>query len=424
MREPLPIAVPHLGRLRVAAGIARAEWESDRFPKEDRDAEHELDLRRRAAVRRACWSDRPAPTSGGHPASRRASASTRCACGAGCERTSGWTTSERAFDICGPLPEGITVLEASAGTGKTYTIAALAARYVAEGTPLRPAAAGHVHAHGHRRAARPRARAAGQRRARRSPTASASGRRRGRSCSPTGRRTWSRCGATGCCARWRTSTRRRSPPRTASARRCWAGSAWPATSSPDAELVEDVGDLLAEVVDDLYVRRYMNDERRAADQPRRGAADRARDGREPGRADRAARRVGHGLPALRARLAASVREELERRKRALSIITYDDLLTRLRDALRGPRAAPPRSSGCARATASCWSTSSRTPTRSSGRSCERAFGDGGATLVLIGDPKQAIYAFRGADVYSYLEAAEAAAGETRRSRSTGAATRR
>ncbi|MBV9006096.1 MAG: UvrD-helicase domain-containing protein, partial [Solirubrobacterales bacterium] len=40
------------------------------------------------------------------------------------------------FDLCGPLPSGVTVLEASAGTGKTYTIAALAARYVAEGMPL------------------------------------------------------------------------------------------------------------------------------------------------------------------------------------------------------------------------------------------------------------------------------------------------
>jgi exodeoxyribonuclease V beta subunit len=38
----------------------------------------------------------------------------------------------------------------------------------------------------------------------------------------------------------------------------------------------------------------------------------------------------------------------------------------------------------------------------------RAFGAG--TLVLIGDPKQAIYAFRGADVYAYLQAAQAAAG--------------
>ena len=42
----------------------------------------------------------------------------------------------RRFEVSGPLPTGVTVLEASAGTGKTYTIAALAARYVAEGTPL------------------------------------------------------------------------------------------------------------------------------------------------------------------------------------------------------------------------------------------------------------------------------------------------
>ena len=37
------------------------------------------------------------------------------------------------FDVCGPLPTGTTVLEASAGTGKTFTIAALVTRYVAEG---------------------------------------------------------------------------------------------------------------------------------------------------------------------------------------------------------------------------------------------------------------------------------------------------
>ena len=42
---------------------------------------------------------------------------------------------------------------------------------------------------------------------------------------------------------------------------------------------------------------------------------------------------------------------------------------------------------------------------------QRAFSGGGVTLVLIGDPKQAIYAFRGADVYSYLEAKQAS-GET------------
>src|SRR5689334_18066266 len=40
------------------------------------------------------------------------------------------------FDMCGPLPSGVTVLEASAGTGKTYTIAGLCTRCVAEGKPL------------------------------------------------------------------------------------------------------------------------------------------------------------------------------------------------------------------------------------------------------------------------------------------------
>ena len=39
------------------------------------------------------------------------------------------------FDILGPLPAdaSTTVLEASAGTGKTYTVGALVTRYVAEG---------------------------------------------------------------------------------------------------------------------------------------------------------------------------------------------------------------------------------------------------------------------------------------------------
>ncbi|MBM7368929.1 UvrD-helicase domain-containing protein [Gordonia hydrophobica] len=38
-----------------------------------------------------------------------------------------------AFDLTGPLPQQTLVLEASAGTGKTYAIVALAVRYIAEG---------------------------------------------------------------------------------------------------------------------------------------------------------------------------------------------------------------------------------------------------------------------------------------------------
>lgn len=42
------------------------------------------------------------------------------------------------FAITGPLPSGTTLLEASAGTGKTWTIGALVTRYVAEGVVTLP----------------------------------------------------------------------------------------------------------------------------------------------------------------------------------------------------------------------------------------------------------------------------------------------
>ena len=95
---------------------------------------------------------------------------------------------------------------------------------------------------------------------------------------------------------------------------------------------------------------------------------------------------------------------MEHRKQALKILTYDDVLLRLRrtlvDPVRGPEA-------CARLRERYdvvlvdefqdtdpvqWDI------------MHEAFGLGGATLVLIGDPKQAIYAFRGADVHAYLDA--------------------
>jgi len=42
------------------------------------------------------------------------------------------TPSEEPFDVLGRLPSGRVAIEASAGTGKTYTLAALATRYLAE----------------------------------------------------------------------------------------------------------------------------------------------------------------------------------------------------------------------------------------------------------------------------------------------------
>ena len=114
-------------------------------------------------------------------------------------------------------------------------------------------------------------------------------------------------------------------------------------------------------------------------------------------------------PSMRRRFAKAVREEMDARKRALQ---DPDLRRRAASGcartLADPRrAARPPAPGCASATTSSWSTSSRTPTRCSGTSCAGPSGRAGSTLVLIGDPKQAIYAFRGADVHAYLQAREA-----------------
>ena len=63
---------------------------------------------------------------------------------------------------------------------------------------------------------------------------------------------------------------------------------------PGVTFVEDIGDLVEEVVDDLYLRRFHWVDGPARLRPRAGAADRPRRDRQPGDADRAARgRPGH-----------------------------------------------------------------------------------------------------------------------------------
>ena len=172
----------------------------------------------------------------------------------------------------------------------------------------------------------------------------------------------------------------------------------------EVTLVEDVRDVMEEVVDDLYLRRFV----RKPELPgftRDDAMEIAK--RVLGQPD--ARIVpelskADDVKSTRRRFARAVREEMDRRKRALKILTYDDVLIRLRDTLADPQRG---AAACARLRERYdvvlvdefqdtdpvqWDI------------MHRAFGEGGATLVLIGDPKQAIYAFRGADVQAYLDA--------------------
>jgi exodeoxyribonuclease V beta subunit len=87
------------------------------------------------------------------------------------------------------------------------------------------------------------------------------------------------------------------------------------------------------------------------------------------------------------------------------IYTYDDMLTRLADALADPaRGAAAR----LRARYRVVLVDEFQDTDPVQWQILRTAFHGSTTLVLIGDPKQAIYAFRGADVVSYLDATEAA----------------
>ena len=105
-------------------------------------------------------------------------------------------------------------------------------------------------------------------------------------------------------------------------------------------------------------------------------------------------------------------------------MTYDDLLTRLRRRARRRRR---RTAAAARLRARYGvvlvDEFQDTDPGAVGHHAARVRRRSDATLVLIGDPKQAIYAFRGADVYAYLRGRRRPPRHARRSTSTGAATR-
>ena len=193
------------------------------------------------------------------------------------------------------------MLEASAGTGKTYTIAALAARYVAEGTPLdRLLLVTFTRM------------ATGELRDRVRERLVAAERELGDRLAVGRRRAAAR------------AARRREVVALRRARLVRALADFDAATiatthgfcqevlgglgvagdmEPDAELVEDVGDLLDEVVDDLYVRRYMNDGRRRRSRARRRCRSRGAIVNNPGAPIEPRDAPASGLGALRARLA-------------------------------------------------------------------------------------------------------------------------
>jgi exodeoxyribonuclease V beta subunit len=319
-------------------------------------------------------------------------------------------TTAPPFDVTGPLPRGVTVLEASAGTGKTYTITALAARYVAEGTPLHRLllvtftrmATGEL-----RERVRDRLVSVERELGRVIARAQSS------SADPVVEHLSTSGGDPREVVRRRDRLTRALADFDAATiatthgfcQEVLEGLGIAGDVEPNVQFVEDVEDLIDEVIDDLYVRRFHGADAGAPPFDRKQAAEIARMAIYNPAAPVAA--ADGGVAAMRRRLAISARDELERRKRRTALMTYDDLLTRLYHALHGDRGALIAARLRARYEVVLVDEFQDTDPIQWGI-MERAFAADGRTLILIADPKQAIYAFRGADVYAYLEAARSA----------------
>ncbi|MBO0679046.1 exodeoxyribonuclease V subunit beta [Mycolicibacterium sp. S2-37] len=313
----------------------------------------------------------------------------------------------RPFDLLGPLPapRTTTVLEASAGTGKTFALAGLVTRYVAEGVATldqmllitfgraasqelrervrcqlldamvafdRPAAAGDNELITHLLDGN-----AGERAARRQRLRDALADFDAATIATTHQFCQLVLKSLGV-----------------------AGD-----TDAGVTLVESLDDVIADIVDDCYLRMFGNER----ENPVITRAQALKVAREVVNNPSAELRPHNPAPdseaAIRVAFARTVCGELESRKRSLGILGYDDLLSRLATALEAAD-SPARSRMQQR-----WSIVMVDEFQDTDpvqwQVIDRAF-SGRSTVILIGDPKQAIYAFRGGDIVTYLNAAETA----------------
>ncbi|GAB3135133.1 exodeoxyribonuclease V subunit beta [Tsukamurella serpentis] len=313
------------------------------------------------------------------------------------------------FELTGPLPSGgTTVLEASAGTGKTYAIVGLLTRYVAEGV----AELGEMLLITFSRAAtqelreRARSRLMSAEQALRDPQSAR-----------TGADELLRHLATGdeqeVAARHRRLVLALSDFDAATittthgfCQRMLDALGLAGDLEPGVQFVEDVSDLIQEVAEDAYLAMFAG--RPDPPFPLATAHLYARTvvANPRARITPADAAAGSDV-ALRVQFAHAVRREVDRRKRAGRLRDFDDLQGLLREALTDPVHG---ARACARLQQmySVVLVDEFQDTDPVQWDILRAAFHGARTLVLVGDPKQAIYAFRGAEVYSYLEASRAA----------------
>lgn len=309
----------------------------------------------------------------------------------------------RAFELCGELPTGTTVLEASAGTGKTYAIVGLAVRYVAEGevdisqlllVTFSRAATQELRERARDRFVAAAAGLADPDAARQSADELIRHLAQGDSVRVGQRRSRLLAALSDFDAGTIATTH-------SFCQRMLDELGLAGEQDPGVRMVEDVDDLVATVAEDLFLARYARTAPPFALKDARALAIAAV-------RDRHARLVpdaedGDETASERVAFAAAVRVETERRKRLSGIRDFDDLLVLLHDVLADPVHGE-RARGRIRDRFRVVLVDEFQDTDPLQWDILRGAFHGHRTLVLVGDPKQAIYAFRGAEVFSYLDA--------------------
>jgi exodeoxyribonuclease V beta subunit len=314
-----------------------------------------------------------------------------------------------SFNLLGPLPEGTTVLEASAGTGKTFTIAGLVARYVAEGVTrldeLLVVTFGRAATQELRD--RVRERLVSARDGLADPEAARVGAdvllrhlADGTDDQVAARRQRLVLALSSFDAATVVTTHQ-------FCQQMLIGLGTASDVDAGATLVENLDDLVDEVVQDLYLRKWGHGEIAVPTMDLAEAQELAAAVVQDGQAILVPTEPDDEAAATRVRFAQAVRAEVDRRKRMRRVLGFDDLLTRLQQTLADERTGPAATARL-RGRYRVVLVDEFQDTDPVQWDILRLAFHGAATLVLVGDPKQAIYAFRGADVQAYLAAADLA----------------
>ncbi|BDX34295.1 RecBCD enzyme subunit RecB [Mycobacterium antarcticum] len=176
-------------------------------------------------------------------------------------------------------------------------------------------------------------------------------------------------------------------------------------SDAGVQLVESLNDLVTEIVNDLYLAHFGNER----EDPLLSYRDALTLAKEVVNHPATELRPRDPAPDSRAAVCVAfanhVLAEMETRKRRLGILGYDDLLTRLAAALDADDS--PAGVRMHQRWPIVMVDEFQDTDPVQWRVIDRAFSKR-STVILIGDPKQAIYAFRGGDIVTYLSAAQTA----------------